>query len=66
MKASEQGTVATVKILLAAGADVGIRGQDNHSALSLAAQDGRTGTMKALLEHGVDANDGEGRISSLH
>ncbi|CAB1108018.1 unnamed protein product [Ectocarpus sp. CCAP 1310/34] len=59
MVAAEQGHVATVKVLLAAGADVDVREVDySCSALSLAAQYGRIGVVKALLEHGVDANEG--------
>ncbi|CAM9256634.1 unnamed protein product, partial [Ectocarpus sp. 8 AP-2014] len=68
MDASLHGRVTTVKVLLAAGADAGMRGPwDAASALSLAAQFGEIGVMKALLEHGVDANDGGvGRWSALH
>ncbi|CAM9658323.1 unnamed protein product [Ectocarpus sp. 8 AP-2014] len=59
MVAAEQGHVATVKVLLAAGADVDVREVDySCSALSLAAQYGQIGVVKTLLEHGVDANEG--------
>ncbi|CAM9254332.1 unnamed protein product, partial [Ectocarpus sp. 6 AP-2014] len=68
MDASLHGRVTTVKVLLAAGADAGMRGLwDAAPALSLAAQFGEIGMMKALLEHGVDANyGGVGRSSALH
>ncbi|CAM9158278.1 unnamed protein product [Ectocarpus sp. 12 AP-2014] len=68
MVASHRSDVATIRVLLGAGADVGIRDPDESaSALALAAQFGQAGVMEALMEHGVDANDGgEGRWSSLH
>ncbi|CAM9255015.1 unnamed protein product [Ectocarpus sp. 6 AP-2014] len=66
MVASERGHVATVKVLLAAGADTDIQDQDSHSALVFAAQYERIDVMKALLEHGVDVNVGEDDWNPLH
>ncbi|CAM9297489.1 unnamed protein product [Ectocarpus sp. 12 AP-2014] len=66
LMASERGHAATVKVLLAAGADTDIRDPDDHSALVFAAQHERIDVMKAFLEHGVDANVGEDDWNPLH
>ncbi|CBJ26675.1 hypothetical protein Esi_0040_0117 [Ectocarpus siliculosus] len=67
--ASYLGHVAALKTLLAAGADVRIRGaSDSIAALSLALALGRESAGTAMVEHGFVANadDGDGSLVVLH
>jgi ankyrin repeat protein len=55
----------TARLLLEHGADVNARGNDNSTALHIAAQYGRVNVVDELLEHGanVGAEDDEGRTA---
>ncbi len=75
MRASERGHLATVKVLLAAGADVSVREHfeygDGKTALEIAIYCGHTDVVKAIVSHmrrcgaDVDARDERG-FAALH
>ena len=54
MNAAMQGHVETVKLLLAAGADVHAKTHNNTTTLMLAAHGGNLEIAKLLLDAGVD------------
>ena len=67
MKAVRAGHLGVVTMLLAAGADVEIRGRPGRTAIVYAARGGHTEIVNALLEHGADVNaSGEQGYSALH
>ena len=68
MLASSNGHLLTVKTLLVAGADTGLRdGENDDAALDLAAKNGHTDVMQVFLRHGVhvDARCSSG-YTALH
>ena len=67
--AVERGHLPTVKAILAADPDMGIRykvGCRGYSVLDLAAREGNTDILRALLQHGVDVNRRTDGYTSLH
>ncbi len=56
IEAAKKGHTATVKALLAEGADVDTKTKDGSTALIWAAMHGHTDTVEALLKHGADVN----------
>lgn len=64
--AAQQGTLETVKLLLAAGADVNDTAPEGTSALVVAAHSGHGPVSTLLLEHGADPNADGGDYTALH
>jgi ankyrin repeat protein len=65
--ASQQGEVASAKMLLAAGADVNATTPKNGTALVVAAASGREEFAIFLLEHGADPNAADAYgVTALH
>lgn len=67
--AVERGHLPTVKAILAADPDMGIRykvGCRGYSVLDLAAREGNTDILRALLQHGVNVNRRTDGYTSLH
>lgn len=67
--AVERGHLPTVKAILAAGPDMDIRykvGYRGYSVLDLAAREGNTDILRALLQHGVNVNRRTDGYTSLH
>jgi ankyrin repeat protein len=56
LKAAEVGKTDVVQALIAKGADIDARGEDDWTALVGAARWGHTATVKALLEAGANVN----------
>ena len=54
LRAAEQGDIATVRALLAKGADLQAQDTFGATALMLAARGGHMAMVRALLEHGAD------------
>lgn len=64
--AVQQGTLETVKLLLAAGADVNDTAPEGTSALVVAAHSGHGAVSTLLLERGADPNADGGGYTALH
>jgi ankyrin repeat protein len=64
-EAAQKGDTATVKALLAKGADINALGKEGGTALVEAARNGHTDTVRALLAAGADVNakDKDGRTA---
>ena len=56
------GFTETVQLLLQSGADVSAAGQDQHTAINFAAQEGHLLTVRELLASGAnkEIRDGDG------
>ncbi|MGE3539388.1 MAG: ankyrin repeat domain-containing protein [Candidatus Tectimicrobiota bacterium] len=68
IKATAKGDIATVRTLLARGADVHARDAQGRTALSYAAENGDPTTVQALLNNGADVNarDWQGWTSLMY
>lgn len=64
--AVQQGTLESVKLLLAAGADVNDTAPEGTSALVVAAHSGHGAVSAYLLERGADPNADGGGYTALH
>lgn len=64
--AAQQGTLESVRLLVAAGADVNDTAPEGTSALVVAAHSGHGAVSAFLLERGADPNAADGGYTALH
>jgi ankyrin repeat protein len=64
--AARQGDLESVKLLLAAGADVNEKAPDGYSVMLLASHSGHGAVAAFLLENGADPNAADAGFTTLH